>query len=135
MVDGEVVDVSARPGFRRLFERAMARDRKFCLGEEGDGSRNGACAAYVASAARLGRFESAWAEMLRAHDRESEWLHWGSGCKVVPSFSGCPSDQITGYKTFPEALRQFLIEHGYLPRRARQASLVKPSPSIDEGYS
>ena len=54
VVDGDVVDVSDRPGFRYLFEDALREHRQYCLRPR-DMSPNGACAAYAAAAARVGR--------------------------------------------------------------------------------
>ena len=113
VVDGERVNVSDRPGFRRLFEEAMMRDRRACLHPEGL-SPNGACAAYVASAARVGRFDEAWAEMLRAYDRTAEW-DWPTGCRVRPvDGETCAETDLVRYRDYPEALRAFLVDEGYI---------------------
>ena len=118
VVEGEVVDVSTDPGFRPLFETAMADERRACLHPDTqyEGmSPNGACAAYVASAARLGRFDSAWAEMLRAYDRSFDWPLPG-GCRVALVDLQCPQGQALEYDNYPDALRAFLVELGYLDR-------------------
>ena len=94
LIDGEAVDVSARPGFRRLFEEDRTEARASCL--QADGDQNGACAAFVASAARVGRFDEAWAEMLRFYDRAGDSEDEGG--------------------PYPERLRRFLIEQGYIER-------------------
>ena len=101
IVAGRPVDVSADPGFRPLFHTAMLEERNACLGLDkdfADRNPNGACAAYVASAARVGQFDTAWAEMLKAYDRKS---HWDLPYKGT---------------SYPQALRRFLIEHKYIRR-------------------
>jgi hypothetical protein len=92
-VEGErAVNVSAAPRYRALFVEAMAETRPLCL-DRGEGERNGACAAFVAAAARLGEADRAWAEMLQAYDRA------GDG---------------DGRGPFPRRLRAFLVARGYL---------------------
>lgn len=114
LAGGRVVDVSARPGFRRLFRDAMNRARPNCVQQEGE--RNGACAGYVASAARIGHFDAAWAVMLRSYDRHSDW-ELPTGCRVALDANGqCPPDAVIRYANYPDALRAFLVEQGYLPR-------------------
>ena len=73
------------------------------------------CAAYVASAARLGRFDQAWSEMLRAYDRNSNWPLPGD-CRVALVDYRCPEGQRTEYADYPEALRAFLVQQGYIER-------------------
>ncbi|MEA3014364.1 MAG: hypothetical protein QOD42_2909 [Sphingomonadales bacterium] len=88
---GRAVNVSAAPRYRALFVEAMAETRPICLEREGE--RNGACAAFIAAAARIGETDRAWAEMLAAYDRD------GDGDERGP---------------FPARLRAFLVAHGYL---------------------
>lgn len=85
---GQPAEVSREPGYARIYRKDMARLRPACLSEGRD--RNGACAAYVADAARIGRFGAAWAEMLRHWEREESPLRR------------------------PESLRAFLKETGYI---------------------
>lgn len=114
IVGNRVADVSTRPGFRRLYREAMNQARPNCVQQEGE--RNGACAGYVASAARIGEFDAAWAVMLRSWDRNSDW-ELPTGCRVALNASGeCPPDAVIRYATYPDALRAFLVEQGYLPR-------------------
>lgn len=58
------VDISTDPAFRPLYTADLPKVRKACL-EEDNGPDGGACAGYLATAARLGRFERAWASFLR----------------------------------------------------------------------
>ncbi|HWT11240.1 MAG TPA: hypothetical protein VN231_00645, partial [Allosphingosinicella sp.] len=114
VVGGEAVDVSGRPGFRPLFEEAMREAGAVCT-EAGNSAPNGACAGYVAAAARLGRFDEAWARMLSAYDRTSDWGLEG-GCRVQVTDGSCPPGQEQSFASYPEALRHFLIETGYIER-------------------
>lgn len=114
IVGNRTVDVSARPGFRRLFRGAMNEARPACV--EPGTDRNGACAGYVAAAARIGQFDAAWAVMLRSYDRESDW-ELPTGCRVAPSPDGaCPEASVIRYSSFPDALRAFLVRQGYIAR-------------------
>jgi hypothetical protein len=114
VVDAEAVDVSDEPGFRPLFEQARQEARQLCLDAQ-NGAPNGACAAYVAAAARVGRFDEAWAEMQRAHDRTSDWGLEGV-CRIPQAEGDCPVGQSQDFADFPAALRYFLVENGYIPR-------------------
>lgn len=57
------VDVSKEPAFRPLYAAEIDEVRKACL--EGDELSAGACAGYLADAARLGQFDAAWAKVTR----------------------------------------------------------------------
>ena len=108
IVAGKAVDVSARPAFRPIFEQAMSEADKRCV--EGE---NGHCAAYAAAAARLGDFDRAWAKVLKVHDPKAR--DWPSRCKVAETDEGCPEGEKL-QASYPEALRAFLAEHGYIAR-------------------
>jgi len=85
IVNGAKQDVSNRPGFRPIFQKALRESRRGCLRRD---RPNGACAAYVASAARVGQLDQAWAEMLTAYDQKT-WR-------------------------YPHELRQFLIKYDFV---------------------
>ena len=93
VIDGRVVNVSAARRFRPLHLRELPSLRTECR-EATPGFRNSACAAYVATAARIGRFDEAWRDMMEHHRRDD-------------LFEGV---------AFPERLRSFLIERGYVER-------------------
>lgn len=110
---GELVDESRDPALRGVFAADMARLAPACLSNAR--YRNGACAAYVADAARAGRFENAWALMLKHYERGGDL--W-EPCSVPVSTwinHRCPEAHITHFKTFPDSLRAFLTRTGYLP--------------------
>ena len=115
IVSGEAVDVSADPSFRPLYEQELPRLRQACVAP-GDGRvPNGACPAYVATAARVGQFDRAWAEMLRSYDRDFEWTLPG-GCRTPRSEGACLEDDTIEYDNYPDALRGFLVDLGYIDR-------------------
>jgi hypothetical protein len=109
IVDGKAVDVSHRPAFRSLFLKAMADYRKTCS----EGS-NGACAGLALAAARAGKLEEAWPDVVRFHDAARR--DWPTGCRVAVVEEECPAGQEITYATYPEALRAFLVEHDYVSR-------------------
>jgi len=107
--DGKTVDVSADPAFAETFGEELRQAKAICTDAQGF-DRNGACAAYVGAAARLGRFDEAWAVMLRHYDRRS-----------TTGLTRCTSDYVDDkcpheehFKDFPAALRAFLIRTGYI---------------------
>jgi hypothetical protein len=115
VVHGRVVDVSANPAFRALNETTAHDLRERCVHSDDPGNQNGACAAYVAAAARVGRFDAAWAEMLRSYQRDSNW-DLPTGCRVDDRERGCPDADVIHYHDYPDALRHFLIRLHYIRR-------------------
>lgn len=105
---GDLTDVSAQPGFRKLFEADMAGVEADC--RKADQS---ACAAYVADALRLGRGEAAWTLVRSTIPKgETDWLP--SSCKVARDKDFvCPKGQEVAYQDFPSALAAFLKDQGY----------------------
>jgi hypothetical protein len=126
VVGGNVVDVSTRPEFRNLFGKAMQNTRSNCLNNSDGAVRNGACAAYVAEAARFGKLAQSWSEMLGAYDASQDW-DWPQGCWVSDE-NGCPSGQEIVYKSYPEALLAFLKRNGYVARNWVPPELRRPQP-------
>ena len=109
---GRVVDETRDPALRRAFAADMARWAPICLSTKR--YRNGACAAYVADAARAGRFEAAWTTMMRHYEHGADL--W-QGCTVPVAAwvnDRCPDGHATHFRDFPESLRAFLRRTGYL---------------------
>jgi len=105
--DGDRVrDVSSERRYRTVYEAELSRVRDAC-GEYA----NGACAAYVATAARLGSLDEAWSVMLRSYDQQDGWAT-PTACRVRTS-TACPTGAEVRFQTYPEALQWFLGEHGY----------------------
>ena len=109
---GNIVDVSTEPAFRTVWEKFAAETRKRCM-DRSDNDRNGACAAYVASGARLGKFEAAMTEAV-------QWANLGkdaelpSGCKVELVQYLCPKGQEIKFFDFKSALVWFLRKTKYI---------------------
>jgi hypothetical protein len=109
---GRVVDVSRRPDYRRLYLQEMTKAGETCRTAADGMDRNGACPSYVASAARVGRLEAAWADMMRAYSATENW-EYPTGCSESTRVE-CPEAARIVYKSYPEALLAFLKEHGYV---------------------
>lgn len=116
--DGRVTDVSDARRFRSIYEAYVPQARQACAE-----TQNGACAAYVAAAARLGQLDAAWSIMLASYDEYASWTY-PSACRVRTS-GECPTDAAWRFETFPESLQWFLGEAGYT-----EASYVPP---LNEG--
>lgn len=123
LAGGRVQDVSKVAAYRSVFEQSAADSRIACLERS-----NGACAAYVASAARAGRLDAAWSGMLDAYDQASDWT-LPTACRVRTSGS-CPAGAEMRFSTYPEALQWFLGEHGYT-EKVYIAPLNATGPSFD----
>lgn len=108
---GRLVDVSARPGFAKLFEDFAKEARAECA-DRSNPQRNGACAGYVAASARLGRFESAMKEAEKLADASGEMLP--ERCSVETVEDVCPAGKEANFPSFGDALRWFLKDKGYL---------------------
>ena len=104
--NGRVRDVSDQPRFRSVHSAYVPDAREAC-----EQRSNGACAAYVAAAARIGQLDAAWAVMLRAYDQYSTWSY-PTACRIRTAES-CPESATVEFGTFPEALQWFLGDAGY----------------------
>jgi hypothetical protein len=125
---GKVADVSRRPPFRKLFIEAVKGSGAAC--RAGGGEANGACPAYVAAAARVGRLDQAWSDMLVAYDAASDW-DLPTAC-AVDDAKGCPENFRIVFKSYPEALLYFLKSNAYIsetwqPAESFGASARTPS--------
>jgi hypothetical protein len=104
---GRIVEVGQARRYDHLYQAHMKRTHALCLKK-----KNGACAAFVANAARLGRREWAWNIMLTHHQRDSDW-GFPIKCKVPKIRDACPPGQSEQFRDFPEALAWFLTDTGY----------------------
>jgi hypothetical protein len=117
LVGGRWADVSTDPVYAPVFRRDAAEQKKQCTGGDG-GGQNGACALYVAEAARFDGFDQAWTYMLDHYDKTDKW-DWPTRCTVVREDGACPKGREIVFKTYPEALRNFLRENGYIGEKPR----------------
>jgi hypothetical protein len=133
IVDGEFRDVSRNPAYRSLYLKEMREAGIQC--SPGRDTANGACPAFVASAARVGKLDEAWRQMLAAYDASADW-DFPTGCRVADD-KGCPPGAEVVYKSYPEALLGFLKRQGYVsknwfPPETFTAPLATSSP--DDQY-
>jgi len=77
---GQIVDVSDQPGFRPIWEK-YSREMLDLCSDRSNPDRNGACAAYVAASARLGRFASAMEDIETLANNQSGII-LPTGCSV-----------------------------------------------------
>jgi hypothetical protein len=99
LVQGALADVTASPLYRPRDERDLPNFQQGCANRD-----NGACAAYVAVATRLGRRDEAWRFMLDHYDRKSDWGL--KDCALRDDRGNCLAD--IHYKSYPDALAGFL---------------------------
>jgi Peptidase family M48 len=98
--NGDILDASRDSNFQPLHEKNMRENQQLCARH-----LNGGCAAYVASAARIGLFDQAWSFMLQNFDPQSNW-----------SLNFCnPSvaSECVTFASFPQALDWFLRRQAY----------------------
>jgi hypothetical protein len=90
-----------------------AADARALCADRSNPDRNGACAAYVAAAARLGKFAPAMkeAEMLAATGKDIELP---ISCRVAEVNGLCPAGMERKFFSFSDALRWFLRDTGYI---------------------
>lgn len=101
---GKAVDVSTDPAFRPLYAAELAETRKACL-IDGDEFSGGACAGYLADAARLGQFDAAWAKVARSKSVNGNM--YPASCSDSPQTKPC-------YRDYSSAVRAFLKAGGYI---------------------
>lgn len=105
------VDVTHRPEFKPLHRRNLQRMGEW-FRQKNPGSPNGFLAGYVANKALVGELYDGWDRMIQRYDASSDWGL--TECKGELDDKGeCQGREIV-YRTFPEALRAFLIEAGYI---------------------
>ena len=125
VIGGRVVDVSRRPGYRKLYMAEVEKAGEACRTAPDGMDRNGACPSYVASASRVGKLDEAWADMVRSYSATEDW-EYPTGCAVIAKVE-CPEASRIVYKSYPEALLAFLKEHGYVA--AAWTPPVAPEPT------
>jgi hypothetical protein len=109
---GNIVDVSSEPAFRAVWTKFAIQTRSRCM-DKTDDDRNGACAAYVAAEARLGKFEEAMAEADKWAAKADE-SGLPSDCKVELVQYQCPKGQEIKFYAFRPALVWFLRKNKYI---------------------
>ncbi|MNI30396.1 hypothetical protein D3C73_842430 [compost metagenome] len=103
---GKISTLSTERAFRPTYAAYLEEVRPDCLA-----GSNGACAAFVATAARLGQLDAAWSLMLSAYDQASDW-DLPKACRIRTQ-DACPPEAELTFATYPEALQWFLGKNGY----------------------
>ena len=109
VVDGKATNVSTAPRYIPLYRADMEKAKAECAKHA-----NGACAAYVAEAARIGEFDLGWAFMLANYDPKSDWDYPGRCDGKVVDYV-CKGTTIKS-KNYPESLHWFLEDNGYIKK-------------------
>lgn len=105
------VDVSHRPEFRSIHRRNLQRMAEW-FQQKNPESPNGFLAGYVANKSLVGELYDGWDRMIQRYDASSDWGL--KECKGDYDENGkCLGREIV-YASFPEALRAFLVETGYM---------------------
>lgn len=106
-----LVDVSHRPEFQPLHRHQLQRMADWFL-KTNPAFPNGFLAGYVATKALVGELSDGWDRMLQRYDASSEWGL--KECEGDLDENGkCLGSEIVS-NSFPEALRAFLIDTGYM---------------------
>jgi hypothetical protein len=108
--DGALVDASADSRFRAVFEHAERRYRDGCE----DRAAPGACLAYAAVMARLGRLAEAW-PLVEAADPERDPDLADSPIECWRGRVYCRGQEVIPVGSFREKVELFLRDAGYLP--------------------
>lgn len=124
--NGRSLDVSSNRAFRRLFEKTVSETQSLCDPSQETFARNGACPAFVAAAARLGKIDWAWSRMVAAYDASADW-QLPTGCRIRTE-DVCPENLQVTFQSYPDALLNFLKENGYIAKGWYPRSNVELSP-------
>lgn len=104
------VDVTHKPQFLFLHQENLDDMSKRFSEDWLKDDPNGFLAAYVANKALVGELEDGWQTMVKYYDDRSDWGL--SDCKQYDEQYNCLQE--VKYDSYPEALRQFLIETDYI---------------------
>lgn len=109
--NNQVVDVSFEPRFQSIHRenaQSMEKELPELMGQ--DWEKNGFLAAYVANKALIGELDEGWQTMLKYYDKDSDWGL--TTCLEYDDQSNCLNE--VQYDSYPDALRAFLVEAGYI---------------------
>jgi hypothetical protein len=111
------VDSTHRPEFKPLHRRNLQRMGEW-FRQKSPGSPNGFLAGYVATKALVGELYDGWDRMIQRYDSSSDWGL--KDCKGEYDENGKCRGREVVYGSFPEALRAFLIDTGYIKPSGEQ---------------
>lgn len=129
VVNGQAVDVSSKNSFRSLFSEILPEAETRCVSGDSADTRNGACPAYIAAAARAGSLDESWNKMLQAYDATSDWS-LPTGCQTRWA-KDCPDGQEITFKSYPESLLYFLKANNYIAKSWLPPEL-RSKPEMEE---
>ena len=114
LTGNQFINVSYEPKFK-FFHRQNLKEMSSWFTEKRDNNSevNGFLAAYVANKALVGELADGWERMLKYYDKKSDWGL--TGCPQGYDDKGQCIGKEIHYPSFPQALRAFLIETGYIP--------------------
>jgi hypothetical protein len=122
VINGAVVNVTSNPRYAPYFRDQMTEYQSVCLLHN-----NGACAAFLAAASRIGYFSYAWQFLLDNYDQSSNWA-LPKLCHVALENGQCPAGQEYDAPNYPLAVAGFLAEHGYsVPSEVTPQDTFSPS--------
>jgi len=108
-LDGaRVIEVGHAARYDAVYEADMTRALSGC-----EKHKNAACAAFVATASRLGRHKWAWDIMMSNYRPATDW-NFPMKCKVALVKNACPPGESEQFREFPDALAWFLTDTGYV---------------------
>lgn len=85
---------------------------------DSDSEVNGFLAAYVANKALIGELADGWKRMLKYYDKKSDWGL--TDCPQGYDDQGKCIGKEIHYQSFPQALRAFLVETGYIQSQGKK---------------
>ncbi|AIE73235.1 MULTISPECIES: hypothetical protein [unclassified Synechocystis] len=109
--NNQIVNSTFEPEFQFIHQenaRSMAKELPEIMAQ--DSERNGFLAAYVANKALIGELDEGWQTMLKYYDKNSDWGL--TDCQKYDDQSNCLRE--VQYNSYPDALRAFLVETGYI---------------------
>lgn len=113
----EFVDITRQPELRSIHRRNLQRMAEW-FKQKIPGSPNGFLAGYVANKALVGELYDGWDRMTQRYDASSDWGL--KECKGDLDNKGKCLGREVVYSSFPEALRAFLIDTGYMNPTGQQ---------------
>jgi len=107
VVNGAIVNVSAESRYAAFYRDRMTEYQAVCLLHD-----NGACAAFVGAASRIGDYSYAFQFLLDNYDKSGTW-NLPKLCHVALVSNQCPSGQDYDAPNYPMAVAAFLAQNGY----------------------
>lgn len=111
LVGDKLSDVTTDAEFQHRLLQSLFSEEEYAGEGEDTWHTNGFLSGWVASSILVGRGDSAWSKMLSNYDHQSDFAT--EKCTVNLPVEKCPEDKKQKL-AFPFALRQFLVEHGYI---------------------